>query len=125
MQFLEKKWQGKTYRFHVKRDRDSLWIHFKGQTWLWKNEKDITDIQKPTQQKQELITSGLPGKIQKVFVKPSDVVIRGQNLLILSSMKIEYIFKADGNAQVKEVFCEAGQIVSEGALLIKLKFLKV
>lgn len=125
MRFLEKKWQGKTYRFYVKRDKDSLWVHSKGQTWLWKDEKDIPSPQESTQQKQELIVSVLPGKIQKIFVKPLDVVKEGHSLLILSSMKMEYIFKAEGDAQVKDIFCEAGQIVIEGSPLIKLKFLKL
>ena len=123
MKFLEKKWKGRTYRLYAQRDKNSLWIHFQGQTWIWRKSKKLSQIrQKQDLKSQALITATLPGRIHKIFVKKDDEVKKGQSLLILSAMKIEYNFKAEGEGQVEGVFCEPGQTVSLGQKLIKIKY---
>ena len=122
MRFLERKWEGKSYRLYVKRDKDSLWVHFQGQTWLWQSKKPLQKNREKIKKKQELIIAALPGKIQRVYVKKGDQVKEGQDLVILSSMKIEYTFRAEGEARVEEVFCEKGQTVNSGEKLIKVKY---
>ena len=122
MKFLDKEWKGKNYRFYVQRDQNSLWIHFQGQTWLWKSEKLLQKNQSKIKKKESLILSPLPGRIQRIFVKKNDKVKEGQNLLILSAMKMEYSFKSEGEAQVEEVFCEEGQTVDLGKKLVKMKY---
>ncbi|MDE0092043.1 MAG: biotin/lipoyl-binding protein, partial [Oligoflexia bacterium] len=97
MKFIEKLWRDKYYRLLVQKDKDSLWLHYKGRAWLWKEEKVVSKETKAEEiQKQGLIKANLPGRIQKIFVKKSDKVKKGQNLLTLSAMKIEYSFKAGG-----------------------------
>lgn len=122
MKFLDKKWEGKNYRFYVQRDKNSLWIHFQGQTWLWKSKRLPKNRQARVKKKENLITSSLSGRIQRIFVRKGDKVKEGQNLLILSAMKMEYSFKAEGEAQVEEIFCEEGQTVDSGKKLIKIKY---
>ena len=122
MKFLEKLWKEKYYRLFVEKDKDSLWIHYQGRTWFWKNKKEKSVKAKSPQQKKELIQANLPGRIQKVFVQRSDKVKKGQNLLILSAMKIEYSFKAEGEAEVEELFCKEGQTVELDQKLIKLRY---
>ena len=122
MKFLNKEWKGKCYKLYAQRDKSSLWIHFQGQTWIWKSQKLSYNRQKQPSKNQELISSTLPGRIQKIFVKKGDKVKKGQNLLILSAMKIEYNFKAEGEGQVEELFCEQGQTVESDRKLIKVKY---
>ena len=123
MKFLERKWKEKNYRLYVRRDKDSLWVHFQGRTWLWKSKKPLQKNQKKIKKKKELIITELPGKIQRLCVKKGDQVKKGQNFLILSSMKIEYTFRAEGEAHVEEIFCEKGQTVNSGEKLIKVKYI--
>ena len=121
MKFLEKEWKGRSYSLYAQREGHLLWIHYRGRTWCWRKKKPRP---KPSSQslKQSLLQASLPGRIQKLFVKKGDKVKRGQTLLILSAMKIEYSFKAEGEGQVEELFCSPHQTVTEGQKLIKIKY---
>ena len=125
MKFIEKFWKDKGFRFFVQKDKDSLWLNYKGRTWLWKEEKTKAQkTKKEETQKQGLIKANLPGRIQKLFVKKSETVKKGQNLLTLSAMKIEYSFKAEGEAKVEDIFCREGDTVNRDQNLIKLKYME-
>ena len=121
MKFLEKKWKNKSYCFYFEKTKKALWIHYEGQTYLW--EKPAPKVEKARDsKKQDLIQAHLPGRIQKIFVKKSQSVKKGELLLTLSAMKIEYSFKAEGEAQVEEIFCSEGQSVHLKQNLIKIKY---
>ena len=123
MKFIEKFWKDKSYRLFVQRDKDSLWLHYEGRAWLWREEKLVSKKMKTEEtQRQGLIKANLPGRIQKIFVKKSEKVKKGQNLLTLSAMKIEYSFKAEGEGQVAELFCVEGDTVNRDQNLIKIKY---
>lgn len=124
MKFLDKNWKGKNYKFYVQRDKDSLWIHFQGQTWLWRKKRPQVAEQTEVLKKEGLIRSHLPGRVQKIFVKKGDKVSKGQNLLILSAMKIEYNFKAEGEGQVEDLNCQLGDIVGANQKLIQIKYVE-
>ena len=123
MKFVEKFWKDNTYRLFVKKDKDSLWFHYQGKTWFWKEEKTVSKQTKTEKaHKEGLIKANLPGRIQKVFVRKSDLVKKGQNLLTLSAMKIEYSFKAEGEGKVEELFCSEGETVNREQSLIKIRY---
>ena len=122
MKFLDKEWKRKNYKLYAQRDKNTLWIHFQGQTWAWKNQQSSEKKGKKDFRSKGLIVSALPGRIQKIFVKKADKVKRGQNLLILSAMKIEYSFKAEGEGLVEKVFCELDQTVESGQKLMKITY---
>ena len=123
MKFIDKFWKGKSYRLFVQEDKDILWIHYKGRTWIWKEERLSTKKAKTkSAQKKDLIRANLPGRIQKIFVKKSETVKKGQNLLTLSAMKIEYSFKAEGEGRVEELFCKQGDTVIRDQSLVKIKY---
>jgi len=122
MYFFDKQWKGKNYKFYVHKDKEGLWIHYQGQTFFWTNQKDIKTKKKQTVNKKGLIVSPLPGKIQKIFVKKGDKLKKGQNLLILSAMKIEYSFKAEQEGYVKNIFCHLEQTVDLGKKLIEVEY---
>jgi len=123
MKFLNKEWKGKCYKLYAQRNKNSLWIHYRGQIWVWKNQKLLYNKQKQ-HLKRELVNSILPGRVHKIFVEKGDKVKKGQNLLILSAKKIEYNFKAEGKSQVEELFCKPGQTVKSGQELIKIKYME-
>ncbi|MFM2387373.1 MAG: hypothetical protein RL660_2130 [Bacteroidota bacterium] len=64
------------------------------------------------------LKSPMPGLILKVLVQAGDKVKKGNNLIILEAMKMENVFKASGEATVKEICVQAGQAVEKAQDLI-------
>jgi biotin carboxyl carrier protein len=64
------------------------------------------------------LSSGMPGKIVKIFVKPGDEVKQGDPLLIMEAMKMENEMRASADVKIKEVLVKAGENVESGAVLV-------
>ncbi len=67
------------------------------------------------------IVAPMPGKLIEVFVKPGDVVEKGQKLLILGAMKIEHTIKAPRAGTIAAVHHAADEQVADKALLVEIK----
>jgi biotin carboxyl carrier protein len=67
------------------------------------------------------MNSPLPGRVVKVLVKPGDEVKKGQPLVIIDSMKIEFEFKAPRSGAVDQVLAVEGRQIDVGQCLIILK----
>ena len=67
------------------------------------------------------VLAPMPGKLIDVFIKPGDVVERGQKLLILGAMKIEHTMKAPKAGTVKAVHTATGDQVTDKALLVEIE----
>lgn len=67
------------------------------------------------------LTSGMPGKIVKVFVKAGDEVKEGDPLLIMEAMKMENEMRASHKVKIKDVLVKAGDNVESGAKLINFE----
>ncbi len=123
MKFFEIEWQGKIYKFWAQRDRNFLWIHYKGCTWRWNAEKDSgRKLKKKQKTLKGLILSSIPGRIDGIFVQKGDKIQKGQALLVMSAMKIEYNFRAEAHGIVEDIYCESGQTVSADQELIKINY---
>lgn len=66
------------------------------------------------------IVAPMPGKLIELFVKPGDVVEKGQKLLILSAMKIEHTIKAPRAGTVVAVHGDVDAQVADKALLVEI-----
>ncbi len=64
------------------------------------------------------ITTAMPGKVVKVFVKEGDTVEAGEPVVVLEAMKMENEFKAPDKGVVKEVKVSEGDVVESGAILV-------
>ena len=64
------------------------------------------------------LTSGMPGKIVDILVKPGEEISANQPVLIMEAMKMENEMKAPQDTKVKEILVEPGQSVEAGATLI-------
>ncbi|WP_112664168.1 acetyl/propionyl/methylcrotonyl-CoA carboxylase subunit alpha [Microvirga flavescens] len=67
------------------------------------------------------VKAPMHGKLIAVFVKPGDVVEKGQRLAIVEAMKMEHPLVAPLAGEIAEVLAEEGAQVAEGARLISLK----
>lgn len=63
--------------------------------------------------------SPLPATISTIFITPGTQVNKGDALLSLEAMKMEYTIKAPFDGEVEDVLCYEGGQVDEGDLLIR------
>lgn len=66
------------------------------------------------------IVTPMPGKIIKVLVKSGETITADQPLLIMEAMKMEHVIRATKDGKVEDVFCEEGDFVTDGHVLIEL-----
>ena len=66
------------------------------------------------------INSPLPGNIFKILVSVGQVVKRGEQIIIIESMKMENSITADKDGTVKAIYIEVGQSVLQGDALVDL-----
>ncbi|MGZ3723846.1 MAG: acetyl-CoA carboxylase biotin carboxyl carrier protein subunit [Bdellovibrionales bacterium] len=64
------------------------------------------------------LTSGMPGKIVKIFVKPGDELQVGDPILIMEAMKMENEMRAASPVKIKEILVKEGENVETGATLV-------
>jgi 3-methylcrotonyl-CoA carboxylase alpha subunit len=67
------------------------------------------------------LVSPMPGQVLQILVAPGANVRRGQPLVIVEAMKMEHTVLAPADGVVEEVCFSAGDRVSEGAQLLRLK----
>ncbi|WP_194790606.1 acetyl/propionyl/methylcrotonyl-CoA carboxylase subunit alpha [Pseudomonas sp. UFMG81] len=61
------------------------------------------------------------GSIVRVLVEPGQAVEAGTALVVLEAMKMEHSIRAPHGGTVKALFCQEGDMVSEGAVLVELE----
>ena len=64
------------------------------------------------------LSSGMPGKIVKIFVKPGDEIKEGDPILIMEAMKMENEMRAAKDVRIKEILVKEGENVESGAELV-------
>ena len=61
----------------------------------------------------------MPGIIEKILVQDGEQVEKGQPLLVMIAMKMEYVIRAPEAGTVKKVFYKVGDNVAKNAALVK------
>lgn len=92
---------------------------------------ELTDLEsrnfkgaKSTAKSPDKILAPMPGKVTKVFISENQQVKKGDALLVMEAMKMEYTLKADIPASVQKVLTQVGDQVTLGFLLVQLKEIK-
>lgn len=67
------------------------------------------------------VRAELTASVFKIEVSPGDHVEAGQPLVILESMKMEIPVVADRAGSVAEMLVSEGEIVEEGAVVVRLR----
>lgn len=101
-----------------------IWFKLNDQTFAY----DIFDLMlsenvksKSMLKSADKICSPMPGKITKVFVSLGQKVKKGDSLIVMEAMKMEYTLKSDMDSVVESIQVKLADQVSLGQLLIKLK----
>lgn len=66
----------------------------------------------------------MPGLVRQVLVKPKQQVKQGDALAVMEAMKLQMTLTAGGDAMVDEVLVKEGEMIAEGAELVKLTALE-
>lgn len=66
-------------------------------------------------------TAPMPGLIRQVLVKKGEKVKAGQALVVMEAMKLQTTLSAGGNGTVEAVLVKPGDLVTEGAELVRIK----
>ena len=103
--------------------KNELWVHFNGQTFT----KELAGSAK----RRSRSTSGasaddiiapMPGKILSIKVKDGDQLKKGDLILVMEAMKMEYSLKAPKDCEVKKVLCSVDDQVTVKQTLVDLSF---
>jgi len=65
------------------------------------------------------VMSPMPGAVVSVSVKPGDVIVDGQEILVLEAMKMQNIIKSERDGKVKNVLVKKGQSVGVDEIMIE------
>ena len=64
------------------------------------------------------VIAPIPGRVASLLGKPGDIVKRGQVLLVLEAMKMEFSLAAPRDGTVAAIRCDPGDMVEEGVELV-------
>uniref|UniRef100_A0A0K0ER14 Propionyl-CoA carboxylase alpha chain, mitochondrial n=1 Tax=Strongyloides stercoralis TaxID=6248 RepID=A0A0K0ER14_STRER len=68
-----------------------------------------------------VVLAPMPGAIKNVKVKAGDMVVEGQELVVIEAMKMQNSLLAGKTGKVKSVNCKVGSTVDEGETLVVLE----
>lgn len=103
--------------FEVFLDEQILNLFCKGQSYQFSTALLLSSETKKLSSSNRIL-SPMPGTVVEVFVQPGQSVSKGDRLLTVEAMKMQHTLYAQINAQVKDVFHKAGELVDEGMELI-------
>ncbi len=66
------------------------------------------------------LTATTPAQVMKILVAEGDTVSRGDALLVLEAMKMEFRITAPKDGQITKLGCAVGEVVERGQLLIDI-----
>lgn len=123
MKFLRVEWKNQIYSLWAEKDGETLWIHYQGSTWKWippvktpmSSDSSVSNIK-------ESISAPMPGRIVELPFQKGFKVKKGEVLLVLSAMKMEYTFKAEAEGVIEDILCQSGDQVEADQVLMRMKY---
>lgn len=121
MKRYEIDYQGRRMRVPAVKAQGKLWFHWRGET----HSVDVGGSSRrggadKGKGQPGVITAPMPGKITRVAVQKGEMVSKGQALVVMEAMKMEYTLEADLDGKVGEVNVETGMQVALGAVLVRV-----
>lgn len=120
MTWVTLEWNGKTVRVPALRAHGRIWFHWQGQTHVVESTGPKRAGSERGKSHPGVISAPMPGKITRVTVNKSDAVTKGQALVVMEAMKMEYTLEADRDGRVGEVNVAPGQQVGLGDVLVRV-----
>lgn len=112
---------GKSFQVYAQKIKGEIWIHLNGKTFIYEDEtRQIKKKGTKSLHAGDLIAP-MPGKITKILKKGNEFVKRGEPVVVMEAMKMEYTLKADGDGQVTAINCQLGEQVTLGKTLVHIQ----
>jgi len=113
---------GKTVKVYAQKIKGETWLHMNGRTFIYQDEAQQQMKKKGKQSAHagDLIAP-MPGKVTKILKQSGDSVTKGEVVVVMEAMKMEYTLKSDGNGLIKTVNCKVGEQVSLGKILVHIE----
>lgn len=121
MKWLVLDFQGRKVRVPALKHAGRLWFHWQGQTHVL----EVPTAGRRTSSEKVsahpgVIKAPMPGKVTRVMVQLGAKVQKGQTLIVMEAMKMEYTLAADQDGQVTQVAVQAGAQVGLGDVLVQV-----
>lgn len=121
MRWIEVEFQGHKQRVPALKYQGKLWFH-------WQGETHVIDLNPSARRaggevaslQSGVISAPMPGKVTRVSVKKGDQVGKGQALIVMEAMKMEYTLEADRDGKIEEVRVQQGAQVGLGDVLVRV-----
>nr|WP_321466032.1 acetyl-CoA carboxylase biotin carboxylase subunit [uncultured Desulfobulbus sp.] len=118
---------GQVYRFRIQFDKSFMWVSFNGMSRLFEvyTPKEWAMMsympEKASSALNNVLLCPMPGLVVDVMAQKGERVFRGQNLVILESMKMESGVGSPIDGVISEIKVEKGQAVEADQVLIKFE----
>jgi acetyl-CoA carboxylase biotin carboxyl carrier protein len=66
------------------------------------------------------ITSMMAGTVSNILIKPGDKIVKGQEIIILESMKMLIPIESEREGVIEEIKVDIGDFVNEEDILVTL-----
>ncbi|RON99036.1 3-methylcrotonyl-CoA carboxylase [Pseudomonas moraviensis] len=102
------------------RQGDSLYLQWEGELRRIEAHDPISAVE-ASHSHQGGLTAPMNGSIVRVLVEVGQAVEAGAQLVVLEAMKMEHSIRAPQAGVVKALYCQEGDMVSEGSALVELE----
>jgi biotin carboxyl carrier protein len=102
--------------------KETLWVHYNGRTFA-------VDAQPASRKRgragvgasSDKVLARMPGKVTKILVNSGQEIKKGQTVLVMEAMKMEYTLKAEVAGKIAHIECQTGDQVVLGKMLVKIE----
>lgn len=114
---------GKTEVAEAEWVQGSLWIHLHGRSFIYESpsEKKAKSRQQVSSGQAGNLLAPMPGKITRILKSSGETVVKGDLVLVMEAMKMEYTLKSEGPGVIESIDCAVGDQVTLGKTLVRIK----
>ncbi|MFX0123170.1 MAG: biotin/lipoyl-containing protein [Candidatus Hodarchaeota archaeon] len=109
------------YKCSVAKNGDIRFIHLDGEDYEIKRISEAIEEFGEAEQELGSLSSPMPGRIIKLFVKIGDRVKKGQDLIVIEAMKMENKIAAPFDGTVSKIFFPEGDQIEANVPLIEIE----
>jgi 3-methylcrotonyl-CoA carboxylase alpha subunit len=99
---------------------DSVYLHWAGELRRIESYDPISAVE-ASHSHQGGLAAPMNGSIVRVLVEAGQSVEAGAQLVVLEAMKMEHSIRAPHAGVIKALYCQEGEMVSEGSALVELE----
>jgi 3-methylcrotonyl-CoA carboxylase alpha subunit len=111
---------GRRIRFFATATPQGIQVRIEGRTWTLPSVASIRERESESIDPHKL-EAPLTGTILAILVEEGQEVTEGEEILLLSAMKMEHKLRAHEGGRVKTIHTKVGETVDAGALLVEME----